>query len=166
MFYASPATARPGELVNICYGTDNATGVSIAPAIEELKPSLSRCVQLKATKTQTFELTALQGDRKTTKTLELTVAGAPISATQNESAGTGLIQTFASTTPRIKPGAMATLCLVLAPGVTATITPEVGRVQSLKGCMTVQPKQTTNYTLTAKSGETTEKKSIEVVVAN
>jgi hypothetical protein len=45
-FYATPGVVRAGSPATLCYGVNGATKVRIEPAVEEIKPSLSRCLQV------------------------------------------------------------------------------------------------------------------------
>jgi hypothetical protein len=55
-FLASPGTVRSGEPALLCYGVLNAVSVTIEPHIEELKPSLSRCLEVRPKKTTEYRL--------------------------------------------------------------------------------------------------------------
>ncbi len=56
-FYASPATTRRGESVQLCYGVANAKTVKLEPQSNPVWPSYSRCVDVTPTKTTTYTLT-------------------------------------------------------------------------------------------------------------
>lgn len=57
-FYVSPVSVRAGEQVLVCYSVANATEVSISPEIEPIKPSISRCVEARPSKTTVYTLKA------------------------------------------------------------------------------------------------------------
>jgi len=57
-FLASPGTVRRGEAALLCYGVLNAESVTIEPHFEDLKPSLSRCLQVRPEKTTEYRLEA------------------------------------------------------------------------------------------------------------
>lgn len=57
-FYASPGTIRPGEHASLCYGVTGAKSVRIEPAIEELHPALSYCMQVAPAKSTGYKLFA------------------------------------------------------------------------------------------------------------
>lgn len=63
-FMASPGTVRSGEPVLVCYGVLNAASVTIEPHIEDVKPSLSRCLQARPRKTTEYRLVARGKDGK------------------------------------------------------------------------------------------------------
>jgi hypothetical protein len=58
MFYATPATVARGQATQLCYGVSNATTVRIDNGIEEIKPSLNRCVPAKPAKSTSYTITA------------------------------------------------------------------------------------------------------------
>jgi len=58
LFYAAPATVPTGGASRLCYSVSNATSVSIDHDVEEIKPSLDRCVPVRPTHSTTYTLTA------------------------------------------------------------------------------------------------------------
>ena len=61
-FYGSPAVVPPGGKALVCYGVNNAKAVRIEPRIEEdLKPSLSRCLEVHPKTDTEYTLTAEDG---------------------------------------------------------------------------------------------------------
>ncbi len=59
-FYG-PAAVHAGEKALVCYSVANAKSVRMEPAIEEITPSLGRCVQDAPLKTTHYTLTAEDG---------------------------------------------------------------------------------------------------------
>jgi hypothetical protein len=57
-FYASPATVKHGEKTLVCYGVSNAKTVEITPHIDDITPSLSRCLEVVPRQTTEYKLTA------------------------------------------------------------------------------------------------------------
>jgi hypothetical protein len=57
-FYVSPPAVPPGGKALICYGVLNAVKVEIDPPVEQLKPSLNRCFEVRPRATATYRLTA------------------------------------------------------------------------------------------------------------
>jgi hypothetical protein len=57
-FYAMPGVVHRGGMTQLCYSVANATNVSIDNGIEAIKPSLSRCLQVKVTRKMTYTLKA------------------------------------------------------------------------------------------------------------
>jgi hypothetical protein len=83
-FYGNAVSIARGETLTLCYGSDNATTVSITPPIDKgLKPSLNRCISDTPTKDTTYTLKAGGPGGDVTETLHVKVgaaqAGAPAS---------------------------------------------------------------------------------------
>jgi hypothetical protein len=57
-FYASPGVVRVGEKALVCYGVSNAKTVKIEPPLDDVGPSLSRCLEAHPRKTIEYTLTA------------------------------------------------------------------------------------------------------------
>lgn len=57
-FYAMPPVATRREAASICYGVNNAAKVRSAPPAEDLRPSISRCIQVKPAKATEYTLYA------------------------------------------------------------------------------------------------------------
>ena len=66
-FYATPAMVRGGKKAQLCYSVINAQSVRIEPPVENVWPSLSRCVEVRPDKDTVYKLIAedVQGNRKT-----------------------------------------------------------------------------------------------------
>jgi hypothetical protein len=60
-FYASPGKVAPGERALVCYSVSNAKAVKIEPFIEDVKPSLSKCLEVHPKAATTYKLTASGG---------------------------------------------------------------------------------------------------------
>ncbi|HYZ86820.1 MAG TPA: hypothetical protein VE621_20560 [Bryobacteraceae bacterium] len=67
MFYANPGVVARGSTGLVCYGVKNAKTVRIEPELTDLKPSLSRCVEIRPARTTTYTITAedAQGNKDT-----------------------------------------------------------------------------------------------------
>ena len=57
-FYAAPGTIRPGQAASLCYGVRNAATVRLDPPVEEVWPTMSRCIQVSPHKDTEYKLTA------------------------------------------------------------------------------------------------------------
>jgi hypothetical protein len=57
-FYVNPAMAPPGGRALLCYGVLNAATVAVSPPVGDLKPSLSRCIEVRPARTTEYRLTA------------------------------------------------------------------------------------------------------------
>ena len=73
-FYATPAFARRGQTVQLCYGVANAKTVTLEPQSNPVWPSYSRCVDVTPAKTTTYTLTIADAAGNTkSQTLEVQV---------------------------------------------------------------------------------------------
>jgi hypothetical protein len=61
MLYASAGTVRKGQPVQICYGVVNAKNIAFDPPIDDVWPSMNRCVDVSPAKTTTYTLNADDG---------------------------------------------------------------------------------------------------------
>lgn len=61
MLYAVASVVRKGQPVQICYGVVNAKSVVFDPPIEEVWPSMNRCVDVSPRKSTTYTLSAYDG---------------------------------------------------------------------------------------------------------
>jgi hypothetical protein len=75
-FYAAPRTIHPGERSTICYGVNAADRVRIDPPVEEIRPAISRCIQVAPAQTTDYKLSA-QDRAGHTATASLTIKVAP-----------------------------------------------------------------------------------------
>ena len=57
-FYVSPNVVAPKATALLCYGTENATALRLDPRIEEIKPSLARCIEVSPARDTTYALFA------------------------------------------------------------------------------------------------------------
>jgi hypothetical protein len=57
-FYANPPVVRAGGKTLLCYGVANAQSVRIEPPVEELNPSISRCVEVRPARNTEYKLMA------------------------------------------------------------------------------------------------------------
>jgi hypothetical protein len=60
-FYATTPEPLAGDQTTLCYGVLNAKAVRIEPAVEEIRPSLSRCLSVFPVRTITYTLHAEGG---------------------------------------------------------------------------------------------------------
>ena len=73
-FYATMAALPRGESAQLCYEVENAAAVRITPMIENIWPSLSRCVSITPTATSTFTLISENGETgKLSRSVTVTV---------------------------------------------------------------------------------------------
>jgi len=57
-FYATPGAIHPGEHASLCYGVTGAKSVRMEPAMEELHPALSYCMQVSPARSTEYKLFA------------------------------------------------------------------------------------------------------------
>jgi len=60
-FYAVPQTIRRGSQARICYGVYGAKRVRVEPAVEDLHPGVSYCLQVAPRKDTAYKLIAEDG---------------------------------------------------------------------------------------------------------
>lgn len=63
-FYASPAIVPRGEKALVCYGVSNAKSVRIEPRIDDIKPAISRCLEVHPKADTEYKLTAVDAKGK------------------------------------------------------------------------------------------------------
>ena len=74
LYYASPPVIRRGGSTQLCYSVANATTVKIDQGVEDIKPSLSRCIPVKPSHSLTYTMTAADDKgHTTTKTVDVEV---------------------------------------------------------------------------------------------
>lgn len=59
MFYATPARVPAGGKALLCYGVANAKSVTIQPAVKDVSPSISRCVETAPSRDTQYTLVAV-----------------------------------------------------------------------------------------------------------
>jgi hypothetical protein len=57
-FYSTPSTIHRGQTAQLCYGVSNAKSVRIEPPVENVWPSLSRCVDVTPKRDTAYKLIA------------------------------------------------------------------------------------------------------------
>lgn len=154
-FYASPSTVGRGGRSLLCYGVETAAHVRLEPPIEEISPSLARCIEVKPAATTTYKLTAAnRAGEEVSQSVTLTVdpkiaagTGAPAS-----SAGGGLILFFTAIQGKVPKGMPVTFCYGVKDAVSVSISPAVqSLVPSERMCFQTRPEASGAYVLTATS---------------
>lgn len=147
-FYASPASVGKGGRSLLCYGVEAAASVRLDPPVEEITPSLARCIEVKPAATTTYKLTAVnrageEVSQSVTVTFDPKLAAAP-------KASAGMIQFFTAMQERVSKGATVTLCYGVKGAASVSLGPPVqALVPSERMCFQVRPEATTTYTLKA-----------------
>jgi len=146
-FYAGEAEIGRGGRTLLCYGVENAASVRLEPPVEEISPSLNRCIEVRPARTTTYQLIAEGGGGTARASFTVNVsakAAAPPSA--KPAASTSLITRF---TQEKKPG-MVLLCYEADSAEAVSIEPgALTRTSAVRGCFGVAPRQRTTYTLVA-----------------
>jgi hypothetical protein len=150
-FYSGQGVIRPGEHVTICYGVEHAETVRIDPYIEQITPSLNRCIEAKPEKTTLYTLTAEGPDGKDEASFTITVDPNARPAVE-AAAPTTLIQFFmASSTTALK-GRPVTLCYGTKDAASVSLDPKLRAIEPAeRSCFSAAFEQTTTLTLTAKN---------------
>lgn len=150
-FYAGQGVIRPGEHVTICYGVENTETVRIDPFIEQITPSLNRCIEAKPDKTTLYTLTAEGPDGRDEASFTITVDPNARPAVET-AAPTTLIQFFmASSTTALK-GRPVTLCYGTKDAASVSLDPKLRAIEPAeRSCFSAAFEQTTTLTLTAKN---------------
>ena len=101
-FYAAPAVIEAGEESLLCYGVEGADWVRIDPPVEQLNPSLSRCIKVRPATTQRYTLKVPGREQA----VEVTV----LPARSKKSKAPHLIRLFVADMKTASPGQRVTLC--------------------------------------------------------
>ncbi|MFN7993617.1 MAG: hypothetical protein U0Q18_08455 [Bryobacteraceae bacterium] len=136
-FYATRPRLSRGEKSDLCYGVENAKSVRVSPAVADVWPTISRCVEVAPSATTIYTLTAEDGQgRSATQTAKVEV-GPP---------GPKIIEVTVNK-QSISAGEQVTICYQARNVTDATISPgEFKRPPDPnRGCITDRPKQTTTY---------------------
>jgi len=151
-FYVSPTQIGKGQRALVCYGVEGAAKVQLEPAVEPVRPALSRCIEVRPNTTATYTLTALDSAGHSV-TQKATLEVGPPRPENAESGGGGsrMIQAVTADKLQVNPGEQVTICYATSHATSVTITPGLG-VQPMpeRGCLTDKPAKTTTYQVAAK----------------
>ncbi len=141
-FYAQPAVVPKGGKTLLCYGVENATAVRLDPPVEKVWPAMSRCLEITPAKTSTYALTAESADGQTVSK-SVTVQVGPAAPK---------ILSVTLSAQQVSAGEDVTICYKAENATSVKVTPSdlSGQSSPSTGCVTVKPKVTTTYTVTAK----------------
>jgi len=140
-FYAAPSEIIQGEQAVLCYGVEDAIAVKIAPDVEKLSPSFSRCISVAPRRSTTYQFIAegRSGDQLT-RTTRIIVKPVPRPAPA--------ILYFKADAAGVKSGETTKLCFQVENTESVRLEPPVQTLGSaVTGCFVVAPRQTTTYTL-------------------
>jgi hypothetical protein len=156
-FYSSPPNPVKGQKVLVCYGVENASEVRIDPPIERVWPSPSRCLEVKASRTVTYTLTATSGAENVSKSITVQIGPPPVKIVE-----------LSVNKLKITPGETITLCYKVTNATKVLLSPGTpsGPHTNETGCVTDHPQRTTTYTLTARgAGGSVDTERVTVTVA-
>lgn len=139
LFYASPAVIPKGTAGSLCYGVENATKVALNPAVDEVWPSPSRCVQIRPDKETRYTLTATGADGKTdVKTVDVSSVVIPPAPRLYDLWVNAL---------EVGSGEQVKICFKTENAQDVVI--DTGKLYKEAGCLTDYPKATTSYKIAA-----------------
>jgi hypothetical protein len=155
-FTASPMSIISGQASTLLWAVENATEVSISPAIGRVDQVGTR--EVRPTENTTYTLTARNRFGEVTATANVAVTGPPPPA-QNPT----LTACAANPSTITTAGAPVTISFTVTNATTLSVAPGVGNV-ALTGPFTVRPNATTTYTLTASGAQGTTPATCTVLV--
>lgn len=140
-FYAPQPLLPKGLKGTLCYGVENAKKVELSPAVEEVWPSLSHCIEIAPKVKTKYTLTAYGDDgSKDTKTVDVNVGAPPPK----------LFDLSVNATD-VKPGEKVTVCFKLENVRDVKASP--GKLDRHYNCIFDNPKKTTTYRIRAIGGD-------------
>jgi hypothetical protein len=152
-FYPTSPRVGRGEQVELCYGVENATKVTLEPPIEKVWPAQARCFSVRPASTATYTLTAWDDrGRSASKSVTIDVGG----AAKVGGAGPHIVEVTVNKL-EIAAGEPVLVCYTARNATSVKITPGEGTRQTAeRGCITDNPKATTTYQVvaTGASGQT------------
>ncbi len=136
----------------LCYGVENAKSVRLEPPVEQIAPSLTRCIQHAPKATAEYKLIATGADgTEVSKSFKVDVAGAAPAAKKT------LIVSFAASARSVPAGQQVTLCYQTTNTRSVTLKPNpAGRPLGPKGCVSQPVNKSTEFTLTAQGTDGTQ----------
>ena len=164
-FYVSPATIAKGDRALLCYGVEGAVAVRLEPPVDEITPSLARCLEVKPAATSTYTLFARnRAGVEISKPVQVIVD--PQLRRSATAGATGLILFFTAARAKVKKGTPAMLCYGVKGAASVSISPAVqALLPSERICFQSTPEATTSYVLTAKSaGGATDTETVRITV--
>jgi len=160
-FYASPGELVEGGKATLCYGVANAQAVRLDPPVDDLRPSMNRCLEIAPRRDTRYTLTAEGAGGPATESFLLRVKPDPQSLPrityfriEKKQPASGAVGA---------PGAkwVYSLCFSTENSARVTVDPPAMPPSGvMQGCFYAAPETTTTYTLTAadSKGRSTQKK--------
>lgn len=154
MFYAVPPKIPKGEVAQLCYGVENAASVALQPPVEQLKPSINRCFEIRPAQRTEYELTATGADGRTdTQRVTVDLVGPRVRILE--------VQVSAL---EVDPGEPVSICWKAENARSVEVLPE-GLKRWKPNCVTDHPRETRVYKVVARGDgglEDTEKVEVRV----
>ena len=143
-FYAGNGEVDRGDHTVVCYGVENARSVRLDPPIEQIEPSLNRCIAVTPQRTTEFKLMAAGRDgREVSEAFTVKVNPAP-----------PRILFIDLSSGEVKRGEMLTMCYGVKNAAEVRFAPMGWKLEPReKNCRMWYPVHTFKYTLTALSAE-------------
>jgi hypothetical protein len=149
-FYAAPGIIAKGSKTLLCYGVEFAREVRIEPFVEDIKPSLARCIEVRPKATTNYTLYArgdTGGELKQQTTVRIDRSMIP----RADSPAPSMIQFLASQTTIAK-GAPVTICYGVKDAASVSITPNVRQLEPVdRACFSMTLDTTTEFLLTERN---------------
>ncbi len=144
-FYAQPPAIPKGGKTLLCYGVENATAVRLDPPVERVWPAMSRCFEVTPASTATYAFTAEGADGQTVSKSVTVQVGPPAPK----------ILSVTLSAQEVASGEIVTICYQTESATAVSVAPSDNSAQNspAKGCVTVKPRATTTYTVTAKGAD-------------
>lgn len=163
-FYASPGEVARGQETLICYGVEGARSVRIEPEVEQLRPVLTRCFQVKPERTTTYTLYA-EGEDGATVSESFTVTVKGVAAPPKNTARQ-ILRLFSASATQAAAGHPVTLCYSAPDAKSVRVKPDVQPLEPAEShCFMVRPRQSTTYALTAVAADgATETEEVTITV--
>jgi hypothetical protein len=143
-FYGSTGQVEKGDSVLVCYGVRNASAVRIEPAVEQLSPSLNRCIRVEPERTTTYRLIA-RGEDGSEAAESFTVTVKPAKPR---------ILFVAVSHGEVRRGEPFTMCYGVVNAIAARLEPIFPKLAvGPQFCLRTFPVATTNYKLVASAAD-------------
>ncbi len=148
-FYASPTPVPRGSPAQLCWGTEGAEALRLSPPVEEVKPSLARCIEVTPAATAQYTLFA-RGKSGDEVSATATLAVGPAEAGGRKQTGAKMIQLF--TAPVFaRAGEKFTVCYGVQGAASVEFQPKLASLpMSDRLCFTASIDKTTTVKLLAR----------------
>ncbi len=149
-FYASPGELVEGDKAILCYGVVNARAVRIDPPVEDLAPSLNRCIEVAPEQDTRYTLTAEGAAGPVTESFVIRVKPDPYRLPQITYFLDKRKQPVSNAVGTVRAKFVHSLCFHTENAVQVMVDPPAFPPSPvIEGCFYVAPEATTTYTLIA-----------------